>query len=215
MALAWKAGWVHALTSSNLVSSAALTRGNAVWRFDSGWCGPVVVSVLGSLAAGLAPSLGTCADVDKRWGTLPGQISGWRTLQKRVGRSGTYASVYPRPQWNWVGESNVVTPCAVSGRWTFSAPYRVKLRAPHIDSPAVRTHRSMDSQFLVYTDTGASRLQQWAGDRRGRSERLPPPRSRPKLCRHWSDSSAEFPTDFPIADYTDLLGNERRWRIRS
>ena len=29
MALAWKAGWVHALTSSNLVSSATLTRGNA------------------------------------------------------------------------------------------------------------------------------------------------------------------------------------------
>src|SRR3954469_15723071 len=26
MALAWKAGWVHALTSSNLVSSASLTR---------------------------------------------------------------------------------------------------------------------------------------------------------------------------------------------
>jgi hypothetical protein len=31
------------------------------------------------------PCSGTGANVDERWGTLHGQISGWRTLQKRVG----------------------------------------------------------------------------------------------------------------------------------
>src|SRR5215212_259641 len=96
MALAWKAGWVHALTSSNLVSSATLTRANVetvrptLARTTAAVSVPVSVVILGRLL------LGPQEPVDLRRHYVPDRVGDDRPVHLMSrGRPGTIRNHLP------------------------------------------------------------------------------------------------------------------------